>query len=474
MRILAPTCLLAAIAVASPAVAQIFPGHSVATVTVTGVGGEMYDVDHKLATATPLLISPQLVAEVPNCVLMTDPINGFIGTNNAGLTSNIFSITIVGNTVTETLLNTTPTAGANCAQLALWGGRVYFCTQNAGLIGAIQSVPTTGGAVTLDLDLASLGAISLANALCEMNNKIYCATFNSGSNAATPCELFEFDPITGGGRLVMNLPQGGFAPNATPWNIGCVNMRPDPTNPGVLVIQGVYGEVMKVDPATATVVSQVWTGVHNAAGTGIASRTVNSFDWDPIAQDWVIGTRDGFIDHWVGAGQAQRTVAGVGSSATPTQNSIGGLAHMPDIAGSDATYGGDGCPGTGNWLPVNSSQGAPLAGNANFRFGLTSANGGDSAVLFIDLQNVVLAGMPLPIDLVVIGAPNCWIRTGNMIAIGLPTAGAGEGQGTASLPLAIPAILAGTTLYHQWIVLQTVPTNPAGIVVSNARRMFIQ
>lgn len=467
---------VAACIIASSVATQILPGHSIATVSVTGQPGEMYDIDHDAGTATRLTVSATLAADVPNCVMMVNPVNGFVGTNGATSgTANIYSITVQNGIVSEAQLNTTPTLGANAAQIVVLGGRVYFCTQNAGAIGAIQSVPLSGGPVSVDFDLATAGAIGLANALAELNGKIYCATFNANpaNTATTPGELVEFDPSTGSGRLVMNLPSGGFAPNGNPWNTGIVNMHPDPLVGGRLVLQGVYGELLWIDPAAGTVAAQVWTGVHNAGGNSLASGSVNSCSWDPVAQDWVVGTRNGTAERWVESGQANDKVPGLGSSATASQNSVGGIAHIPAIRGSDVSYG-PGCRGTGNWYPIDSALGAPIAGSTTFKFGLFAANAGDNAALLIDFQNTQVGGTPLPVDLAVIGAPGCLLRAGNLVAIGVATTGAGEGSGSATIPFSLPSTAAGVTLYRQWVELQAVPTTPLGIVVSNARRMTIQ
>ena len=456
--------------------AQVLPGQSIATVAVSGQPGEMYLIDHDAGTATALTISAALAADGPNCVMMLDPVNGLVGTTgNSGGSGNVYGITVQGQVVAETLLNTTPTLGASVAQVAVLGNRVYFCTQNAGAVGAIQSVPLTGGPSQVHLDLATLGGIGLANAICELGGKIYCATFNSSpsSTATTPGELFEFDPATSGGRLVMNLPSGGFSPNGNPWNTGIVNMAADPQNVGGLVLQGVYGELLEIDPATATVTRQVWTGVHNAGGNALASGSVNSFAWDPIAEDWIVGTRDGHAERWVDGGQAHNKIPGLGTGATPTSNSVTGIAHSAGLAGSDVSIG-PGCRGNGDWFPTDSSFGAPVGNNAQFKFGLFATNGGDNVVLLLDVQNVVLAGMPLPLNLNFIGAPGCLIRTGNLIAVGVATTGSGEGNGRAIVPVPIPGSAVGLTLYRQWAELQVAPTNTLGVVLSNARRMTVQ
>src|SRR5205814_10657733 len=140
-----------------------------------------------------------------------------------------------------------------------------------------------GGAVTTHVDLATLGSLSLANACCAIGTKVYVGTFNSSAYNATgvtPCEVFEWDTVANTGRLVVNLPPGGFAPSAVPWNAGIVNMAQDPLRPGILALQGVYGDLMYVDPVANTVVNTVFTGVTNSPVTTLVSGTVNSFTCD--------------------------------------------------------------------------------------------------------------------------------------------------------------------------------------------------
>jgi len=467
-----PRALVAAAMLAPSSLCQMLPGHSIATVSITGQPGEMYDIDHQAGTATLLTIGTALSSSGPNCVLMTSIVTGFVGTNTTG---NIYSILVLSNTVTETLLNTTPTAGANVAQLAILGNDLYFTTQTAGVAGTLQRVSMGGGPVTSVLDIATLGATGLANACAVIGTRVFVATFNSSpaNTATSPGELIEYDTATNTGRIVLNLPPGGFAPGGNPWNTGIVNMYEDPLQPGILVLQGVYGDLLRIDPVAGTVVSAVWTGVINAAGNALVSGTVNSFAFDPTAADWIVGTRYGSIEVWVHNQQAEQKLVGVGSNPTATSNSITGIYYFPAGAGIDVSYGA-GCPGNDGWTPTDSSYGAPTAGNSGFRLALFSANPGDLAVLLVDFQNVVFGGVPLPIDLSVIGAPGCLLRTGNAINLFVVTSGTGSGGGRAIVPLALPTSFLGLTFYRQWAELQVTPTNALGIVGSNARQLTVQ
>jgi hypothetical protein len=471
------TALSAGILSTAIAVGQILPGHSIATVAVTGLPGEMYDINHDTGSVTALTISATLAAENPNAVLMTTPVTGFVGTNPAAGTGNVYAISVAGTTVTETLLNTTATAGSNVAELAVVGSRLYFCTSNAGVVGVLQSVPVGGGPVSMDLDLATVGALGLANAVAAIGTKVFVATFNSSpaNTAVTPGELVEFDTATNTGRLVMSLPAGGFAPNGNPWNTGIVNMEQHPLQPNLLALCGVYGDLLYVDPVAGVVTQAIWTGLRNAGGNALASGSVNSFSFDPVSQDWIIGTRYGSIEHWVLAQQAELKITGIGSSATTTQNNITGLDYEPHAgaAGADVTYGA-GCGGNGGWTPTDSAFGPPFSGNSSFRLAVFSANPGDLVVLLMDFQNTVFGSFLLPLDLTSFGAPGCFLRTGGAASSLVITTGSGAGGGQAIVPLPIPPGMTGLVLYRQWIELQMTPTNALGAVVSNARQLTVQ
>jgi hypothetical protein len=206
----------------------------------------------------------------------------------------------------------------------------------------------------------------------------------------------------------------------------------------------------------------------------LASASVNSFDWDPVTQDWIIGTRYGFMEVWVHAQQARKKIGGVGSNATATANSIAGIAHAPRTAGLDTSYGA-GCQGYLSWEPTDSSFGAPSAGNNSFRLGLFSAEGGTAVILLIGLNNTQFGTVPLPFDLAPLGlTPNCFLRTDILLAIAAVTSGTGAGEGQAVIPLPIPVSAMGGSFYRQWVALQLTPTNPAGLVVSNARKVTVQ
>ncbi|MHC5070787.1 MAG: hypothetical protein ACYTGO_09915 [Planctomycetota bacterium] len=487
-RVLFPAAaLLAATLTATLAVAQIKPGHSIHTVTVGGATagtGEMYDVDHQAQKATKLTIPTVLVSDRPNTVLMTSAVGGYIGTNPispAGPTGNIYAFTVLNNTVnllnSGKPLNTTATAGNNVAQIAVLNNRIYFCTQNtANTGGVLQSIPQAGGAVQIDLDIGTVQVTNLSNAVAILGNVVYVAAWDVSTTTLNGGELVAYDTITKRGTLVMQLPRGKYKPNATTtYGCGIVCMHPDPNNSAQLALAGVYGDLLIINPdqknghKNPTVVSHLFTGGTNTAGNAVINYA-NSFHYDPTTKDWVVGTRDGHIDRWVDGHSAEKIIAGVGSSATASSNSINGSHYFPVTKNHDHTIGA-GCPGNG-YTPTDVALGAAVSPNPNFKFALFTGNGGARYLLALGLQNKVSGGQVLPWLLP--GTSSCFLRMDPLMILSAGTlGGTGAALGTAVVAVPIPSgVPVGVTLYRQWAM--DLGMTPASFVLSNAREIKFQ
>lgn len=463
--VFAATCALSA-----HASAQILPGHSITAGTAgpsTARVGEMYDVDHQAGTAAKLTIPSALQTAFPNAVLMETAVTGFVGTNSPG---DIYAIVVTGGTVTATQLNTTATAGANVAQLVRFGTKLYFTTQGGTAGGVLQSVPVAGGPVQQELDLGTLtGVPDLANALTMLGSKLYIGTFNSGpitTTNTTSGHLVEFDIASSKGTVVMPIPLGVWQTNSTngAWSMGVVNMHAHPDKPGLLALFGVYGDYFEIDPIAKTLVTREFTGPTLING---GNNSINSAAYDPSTKDWVIGTRDGYVERWVGGQSAEKIIPGVGSDPTPTNNGVAGVHHFPPTKGVDYTTG-DGCAGTGGWEPTDVSYGAPTAGNSAFRLALHSGVPGDPCVLMV--------GVAAPaFDLGPAGAPGCKLRITPVVLVATTMTGSAPGDAHAVIPAPIPASTPlGTKVSRQWLVINRAPVNPAGFVLSNARFIDVQ
>ena len=469
------TCL-ALSCLASWAAAQVLPGRSVCTVAVANVPaiGEMYVVDHQTNVATLLTLSAALTAERVNCVLMTNPVGGYVGTNPPSLApGNVYRITILGGVVTETVVNTTPTQGPNVAQIVQVGSTLYFTTQNAtNTVGSgfLQSVPVAGGAVTVISDLSALsgyiGGSGGANAVAAVGTKVFVATFDATTSAtATGC-LIVHDTIANTTAVALTLPPGKTPSGTTAFvNTAIVHMH---VIGGMVHLLGIYGDRLIVDPTTVTLVRHEYAGAVN--GTTLASALLNSFDVDPSTGDLICGTRDGRVHRIASSQLAQGVIPGVGSHATPGNNSVNGTSHVPaGIAATDTSYGA-GCAGGSGFTLTDVSSGLPSAGNTGFKLGAYSGSGADLAA-------VLLAPVPQvpPLDLTVLNMPGCFLHlAGIVVSIGATLGGTGNGAGFVRIPTPIPASASGVTLYRQWAEIQAVPTNGLGVVVSNARKMDIR
>ncbi|MHC4899414.1 MAG: hypothetical protein ACYTGW_20165 [Planctomycetota bacterium] len=455
--------LIAVFSFAAPAPAQILPGHSIATV-IAGTGtartGEIYDIDHQTGKATQLRTPAIFNTEWPNTILMANPVSGWVGTNSPG---NIYSISVTGGNVTAKKLNTNATAGNNVAQMVLVGSTLYFTTQTAGVIGTLYSMPSGGGAVTQVLDLSKAGGVRIANAVAAIGTTVFVGTFTSSPAPNNVAELIAYDTVKKTGSKHMDIPAGVWQ---TGWGMGVVSMHQVPIRPRNLALFGVYGDYFEIDVVSKKVVVKEFTGPHLGNG---GNNAVNSAAWDPVGQDWIMGTRDGFVDRWVDGQCAEKIIPGVGTATTATQNSVTGMHHFPASAGVDYSIG-KGCAGPGGFTATDVSMGAPVPGNSKFALGLYSAAGGDRYLLSMGLQPLTP-----PFDLGVAGAAGCKLFVKEVFVLVGGVTGTGNGLGKVVIPAPIPTTVPkGTKVYRQWLLGNKAPVNGAQFTVSNARLVEIK
>lgn len=469
--------LVAAILGLGPAAfAQIPPGQSIATMANTGnpPSADLFRIDHAKAVAVRLQISSALRAARANTVLMLAPSFGFVGTvgnTTTGAPGDVYRITISGDKVTETKLNTTPLKGSNTAQFVMVSGRLYFTTQRGRTGGSLQSMSLGGGAVTEELDLSTVGATELANAVAAIGTKVYVATFNSSSTPTRTGEIVVYDTVTKKGSLLMRLPRGKRQFSATGFfNTGIVNMH---ARGGLLYLLGVYGDLLVVDPAAKKVLRHDFTAPRTSP-TLTGFNLVNSFAWDTDRDDWIVGSRDAHVERIVDGNAAEGTN---GHSAEKivklaAAGSVNGLHHFPAGNRGKDRHIGAGCPGKGGFTLTDASFGLPTLGNAGFAIGLYSGTGGAPYAV------VVGARQTPPIDLAPIGmTPACYLRTTLVATVSGTLTGSGNGNGKAKIPLPIPndPTAKGAKITRQAAEVQlTGKTNALGVVVSNAREMELR
>ncbi|MGA1608985.1 MAG: hypothetical protein ACO4CT_18505, partial [Planctomycetota bacterium] len=82
---------------------------------------------------------------------------------------------------------------------------------------------------------------------------------------------------------------------------------------------------------------------------------------------------------------------------------------------------------------------------------------------FTGFSRETIGGIPLPLDLSVVGMPGCLLLTSSEQAVTLPNLG---GRATMSLSIPSDPVLLGSSLYFQGAALDRI-ANPQGIIVTN-------
>ena len=150
------------------------------------------------------------------------------------------------------------------------------------------------------------------------------------------------------------------------------------------------------------------------------------------------------------------------SSAIFNDRSWNGTVHYT-LAGSLTSFG-TGCIGSNGIPTVSASGSSNLGGNVNY----TLNQGPSSAPAFLVLGNsrTSWGGLPLPLDLNVIGAPKCMIYCNHSQVIG-PIATSATGSTSFNIGIADDCSLIGVHLYSQFIMLDP-GANTLGLTTSNA------
>ncbi len=130
---------------------------------------------------------------------------------------------------------------------------------------------------------------------------------------------------------------------------------------------------------------------------------------------------------------------------------------------------GQGCPGSGNVIPVaGAAGGLPLPANAGWQQTLAQAASQRAAVLILGGSRDTFSGNPLPIDLGLIGFHGCRLLVAPSVFLPATTVGGGPGAGTAAVTVPIPpvTIFFRGYLFAQWMVLDPGAVAP-GLAASN-------
>lgn len=129
---------------------------------------------------------------------------------------------------------------------------------------------------------------------------------------------------------------------------------------------------------------------------------------------------------------------------------------------------GAGCPGS-NGTPAHNVTSAAAGGvqiGAVNDYSVSNARGNSVAVLALGVSTATWLGIPLPLNLVGVGAPNCFLRNDLAVTINAPT----NAAGSATLPINCPndVNLIGGTHYTTFLSLDP-GFNQLGLVLSNCR-----
>jgi hypothetical protein len=146
-----------------------------------------------------------------------------------------------------------------------------------------------------------------------------------------------------------------------------------------------------------------------------------------------------------------------------------------NAAGVDSQ--GAGCPGTLQLAPVVGAPVAPTLGNAGFAVAVTNVPFQALVLGTLGTSNQSFAGIPLPLDLAVAGAPGCLLRNDLIVTRAAVASGGGPtpGGGVASIPWPLPQdpSLRGGQVFLQALVVD-LAANALGITTSAGLRATLQ
>lgn len=130
------------------------------------------------------------------------------------------------------------------------------------------------------------------------------------------------------------------------------------------------------------------------------------------------------------------------------------------------TLGSAGCAGTAG-TPVHLTSGTGEIGDA-VQFSCSNLPSSTVALLMLGFSDQSWNGVPLPLDLAVVGAPGCLLRQDGAITEAIVASG--STQRSITLPNT-PSII-GASLYSQFLVGDA-PANALGWTISNARKLVV-
>lgn len=166
----------------------------------------------------------------------------------------------------------------------------------------------------------------------------------------------------------------------------------------------------------------------------------------------------------IGTGVARMVSTSYAGSPTGTPTTSGGIKFRLVFETGGFVVSGQGCAGTGNFVPAIDSIGQPTIGNQSFVLTMQNALGGTLCAFMIGFANDIDIG------------GGCHVYC-NPVGFSLQaTGGTLPGTGTAAFGFPIPnqAWLAGVVLDAQWGVLDGGSASPLGIAMSSSAKLILQ
>ena len=419
--------------------------------------GEIYALDPVTRKATRLNVVGNALAKAGiydlhalapafGFLVTCDPSNNYKG--------DLFSYTISGTNISLKKLNSSPFGGTRLGQIAHIGGTLYISAHSTSpLSGQLYSIPLSGGVPKLEATFPSKDSRANGYGCAVLGGKVYTATKEG--------QLWVFDPVTKKTKKVMDLPMSlSTISKLLPQKLA-VDLKANQ-----LIVMGVYGDVVWVDPIAPKVIRHVNCGSWNSRSNKYNYRITLSCAWNPDTGDVAMGNHFTSMDILSGSHGSLDFIRGIGTNTNKNNNFVEGLTYFP-TGGACASYG-DGGMGSGGYFPVNVSLGLPFA-KGKWGLHLGGGLGGAPAILLMGISAKSWGPIPLPFDLGPLGAPGNWLRCSGQGAFGFVLSGKGNGAGEASMIFTLPPATLGGTFYSQWIVLDA-QADPLGLVTSNARK----
>ena len=210
----------------------------------------------------------------------------------------------------------------------------------------------------------------------------------------------------------------------------------------------------------------------SASGDAITQTTDSSRTWDFQFQAPVTA---GLVE-WTAAGQGVDGTSSTGDSFGfwGPDSGTPGVPFRLFVNAPDVQPFGSGCPGTDGHEPILGAS-APAAIGQVFVTELHNAPGGALAFCAAGNNITSFQGIPLPIDLGILGAPGCSILVNHIVFLRGVTTGAGSGGGSASFSWPIPndPTLSGAKLWFQTYLFD-LGGNPLGLTTTGGLEATIR